>query len=406
MANVIINDKHLTDVANAIREKNGQTETYKPNEMAAAIIAIPAGGEELPEEAFIITGNCSYRFAYDGWNWFIDEYGNRITTKDISDASFLFYYSKKLTKIPFDINFKDGGCSVKSIFGFCNELVSVPSIDFKHTSYKGSEGLFEGCHKLREIGTIKNLYPDAMNKMFHSCRNLRYIPEFENLNLSRVRNYTNANVSSMFQECYSLRSIPEEFLKQFYGIWTTYLYSVFNSMFYNCFVLDEAKGLNPQTGTITNNAFGNNCSHCHRLKNYMFKTQEDGIPYSVNWKAQTIDFSLQVGYCTDNKAHVLNYNSGITADKEVTDDASYQALKDDPDWFTQDIAYSRYNHDSAVNTINSLPDTSAYLATAGGTNTIKFKGTSGSLTDGGAINTLTEEEIAVAAAKGWTVSLV
>jgi hypothetical protein len=46
------------------------------------------------------------------------------------------------------------------------------------------------------------------------------------------------------------------------------------------------------------------------------------------------------------------------------------------------------------------------LATAGGTNTIKFKGIAGSKTDGGAINTLTEEEIAVAAAKGWTVTLV
>ena len=68
--------------------------------------------------------------------------------------------------------------------------------------------------------------------------------------------------------------------------------------------------------------------------------------------------------------------------------------------------YSRYNHDSAVETINSLPDTSEYLASAGGTNTIKFKGVAGMKTDGGAINTLTEEEIAVAAAKGWTVSLV
>ena len=40
------------------------------------------------------------------------------------------------------------------------------------------------------------------------------------------------------------------------------------------------------------------------------------------------------------------------------------------------------------------------------TNTIKFRGEAGALTDGGAINTLTEEEIAVAAAKGWTVSIV
>jgi hypothetical protein len=76
-------------------------------------------------------------------------------------------------------------------------------------------------------------------------------------------------------------------------------------------------------------------------------------------------------------------------------------LKNDPDWYSSKVEYSRYNHDSAVNTINSLPDTSAY-----GTNTIKFKGAAGSATDGGAINTLTEEEIAVAAVKGWTVTFV
>ena len=74
------------------------------------------------------------------------------------------------------------------------------------------------------------------------------------------------------------------------------------------------------------------------------------------------------------------------------------------DWFTEKIKYSRYNHDSAVRTINSLPDTSAYLASVGGTNTIKFKGASGTKTDGGAISNLTESEIAVATAKGWTVS--
>ena len=99
------------------------------------------------------------------------------------------------------------------------------------------------------------------------------------------------------------------------------------------------------------------------------------------------------------------YNSGITNDKRVNSQEDYERLKNDPDWFTGLVAYSRYNHNSAVETINSLPDTSAYIAANGGTNTIKFKGNAGSATDEGAINTLTEEEIAVAAAKGWTVSL-
>lgn len=44
MANVLVQDSSLTSIANAIREKNGETTTYKPAEMAAAISAISTGG--------------------------------------------------------------------------------------------------------------------------------------------------------------------------------------------------------------------------------------------------------------------------------------------------------------------------------------------------------------------------
>lgn len=44
MANVIIDDKHLGDVAAAIREKSGETTQYKPRDMAAAISALAIGG--------------------------------------------------------------------------------------------------------------------------------------------------------------------------------------------------------------------------------------------------------------------------------------------------------------------------------------------------------------------------
>jgi hypothetical protein len=67
--------------------------------------------------------------------------------------------------------------------------------------------------------------------------------------------------------------------------------------------------------------------------------------------------------------------------------------------YQYDINTSKYNRTSAVNTINSLPDLSN-----GSNNIIKFNGKSGLSTDGGAINTMTEEQIAVAVAKGWTVS--
>ena len=183
-------------------------------------------------------------------------------------------------------------------------------------------------------------------------------------------------------------------------------YTYFNSGFHDCWSLDEVVGLPiPYTATYTGNMLGNTFSYCKRLKRITFATQEDGSPIVVNWKGQIINLYSSVGWGLNETNNAI-LNNGIIADKFVKDDASYQALKNDPDWFTFDYKYSRYNHDSAVETINSLPDTSAYLATAGDTNTIKFKGEAGSATDGGAINTLTEEEIAVATAKGWTVTFV
>ena len=127
-------------------------------------------------------------------------------------------------------------------------------------------------------------------------------------------------------------------------------------------------GLGLTSDQFSFNAFYN----CYSLSRITFETNADGSPIVAQWKSQTLDLTSYVGY------------SGTTTS----------------------VGDSVYNHDSAVETINSLPDTSAYLASAGGTNTIKFKGASGSATAGGAINTLTEEEIAVAAAKGWTVTLV
>ena len=44
MAILTTDSKHYTDIAAAIRGKNGETTTYKPSEMAAAIEAITGGG--------------------------------------------------------------------------------------------------------------------------------------------------------------------------------------------------------------------------------------------------------------------------------------------------------------------------------------------------------------------------
>lgn len=363
----------LSAIGNAIRSKTGGTEKLTLDAMVTEIEGITVDAEDIPEEAFALTGDCSSMFQNGFWDWFVEMYGDKITTESMTQATSMFYGCSELTEIPFDFNF-DG------------------------TTYKSTESMFSGCSNLTSIGAINNLCGSMMNDMFYECSNLRYLPEFNDFSAMNTNSYT--GFKGMFVACCSLRSIPEDFLNQLY---TTKGNSVYVHNFNSCSALDEIRGLNPQTGIMRDNMFSNSFAECNRIKDLVFSMYDSATPYTVSWKNQTIDLSMCVGYAYYQPA-ITGFNSGITDDKEVVDSVSYASLKNDPDWFTVDSFYSRYNHDSAVNTINSLPDTSAYLAENGGTNTIKFKGASGSFTDGGAINTLTEEEIAVATAKGWTVS--
>ena len=385
MANVIINDTNLTDIANAIREKNGEITTYKPSEMAAAILAITGGGSgdgPTVEELRVADGRY---WDYNGnWDWFINKYNSSINA-EIEHANFMFYHTE-LESIPFEIKFT-------SATGLGNNLENM----FYYSNIK-------------EIPNMKNVIVQGMYRTFAYSKYLREIPEGYTTNNNWTFNQSKwaYNSIGVFEYCYSLRHIDSGLMKGFklasgLGYSSHPLCSGFN----NCYSLDEITNL-PTTGNYVSNLFNNTFVKCSRIKNLLFSTNTDGTAYTSKWTKQTITLSNYIGYCpTSETSYITDYNSGITENTRIIDDVTYEALKNDPDSWTTDVNYSRYNHDSAVATINSLPDCSAYIGGVSSyINTIKFKGTAGALTDGGAINTLTEEEIAVATAKGWTVTLV
>ena len=374
----------LSAIGTAIRNKTGKTALMTLDEMPTEIAGI-SGGNEPTDADLTISGNCSYMFAYGQWDWFINKYGNRITTENISTANQMFNNSN-VSIIPFELNFSQtGNYSTSYLFNDCGNLTSVPKIN--------------------------NCATSECNYIFNYCSRLRYLPDdiatwFDWSYIDGLTSQYSGSRCSSFSHCHSLRSVPMSFLAHGNPV-ATYSYSIYYYGFQDCFVLDELLNLpNPHyNATWTSNAFLYTFTNCDRLKNLTFALNpETNAPYVVKWKNQTIDLSGQIGRGSSRNSFT-SYNSGITADKEVKDDATYQALKNDPDWFTIKAEYSRYNHDSAVATINSLPDASAYITANGGTNTIKFLGMHGSSTDGGAISNLTAEEIAVASAKGWTVSL-
>jgi hypothetical protein len=379
----------LNNLGDSIRAKTGLTELLTIDEMAEAVDGIE-GAEPLPEEAFSFSmWDGENAFHRGNWDWFIERYGDKITTGDLYSCSRMFYYSTA-EEIPFDINLTSSGSvpNLGYMFYQCSNLKSLPNINIATPLKIPTSG-----YSMVDI-----------TEMFSSCKNLREIP-YDYLDTFVADGYWEAREAlkatgkqNCFKECFSLRNMPNVLPFANYG-GTGYYNSAYNQLFYRCHAMDEITDLIVEPMAYTSNAFRNTFEGCSRVKNITFETNEDGSPIAINWKNQTIDLNALPTNTTAGM--ILNYNSGITADKEVKDAVSYEALKNDDDWFTTKLDYWRYNRTSAVATINSLPDVSA-----GSGNTIKFKGAAGALTDGGAINTMTEEEIAVATAKGWTVSYV
>lgn len=74
MAKVLVTESNLSDIADAIRTKNGQSSaTYTPTQMAPAILAIPAGGGAPSLQNKTVTPSASQQVVsadsgYDGLN--------------------------------------------------------------------------------------------------------------------------------------------------------------------------------------------------------------------------------------------------------------------------------------------------------------------------------------------------
>lgn len=396
MSKVFIEESSLTAIGDAVRAKTGSSDLLVvPDGMVSAISSIETGGnlyDYIPEENFVLSGNCSTLCKDDTYfkGWLLSNYPNSLSSSGITSANSLFYTRTALIDIPFTLDFtydSNDYFSISYLFSGCNSLKYLPPVTFSKTItlVNSASGVFANCYVLREI-------PDDWTTFLVWLAN-------------HPMSFSSSIGNSLFAGCYSLRNIPESILLAFGERKSnSNNYHIYGRGFEDDTGLDEIIGLGCNNMTLTNNTFYLTFKNCSRVKNITFAT-DNSVPFVRSWKNQNIDMSVNVGYGNSN-SYYLSYDTGFTVDTWIKNDTSYTELKDNPNAWTTELAYSRYNHDSAVATINSLPDTSAYLAGAGGTNTIKFKGESGSATNGGAINTLTEEEIAVATAKGWTVTLV
>lgn len=397
---LIINKSSLEVIADAIREKSGKSALMSPAEMRTEILALSSSGGSgsgegsdiptLTADDLVLTGDCEYMFHGGCWDWFIEKYGDKITTKNITLYYKMFQYSN-VERIPFDINTTDQHLPSYSIYANPRQL----------------SFMFNCAEKLRNLPYIKGnltgnkVLISRIDSFLEGCHNLTDIPEdwADYISWDTIHNTWGEGMRSCFLGCYSLRHIPESLIK---NIYTTNNYSSSSSIYYysnyyyefcDCYVLEEVSGLPVTSVAINKNQFSKTFSNCHRLKKITFET-DNGTPKTASWCNQTIDLSDSVGYVNVEKNP--SYRTHITDRKDIHGVTDY----------SDDVRTCYFNRASCVELFNSLPDTSSYLASAGGSNVIKLRNEQGEDTAEKGVNQLLTEQIAIAASKGWTISYV
>ena len=184
MANVLVNDASLADIADAIREKNGTEETYKPAEMGEAVRAIESGDSYYDTfwDAFQKYGNrtdfCSAFSAGNAegasvWN---DEILKPKYDMYVTNAQAMFAHNQSITDLSslgviLDFSKVKGDAGFTFTFQNCANLKKLPVIDLSSQLVQ-LHSTFIKCEALQELN-IRNLAESVkFTRPFDNCNAL------------------------------------------------------------------------------------------------------------------------------------------------------------------------------------------------------------------------------------------
>ena len=166
MSKVLVSEENLTNIANAIREKNGETTTYKPGDMAAAIQNISSGdGASIPEKGFVV-----------------NEWSNIGRPMDISVVGITEIPDGYFQYFAYGLQYNNLGVSAK--IHLPDNLTSIGNYSFDH------------CTRLEDL-KIPNSVSNIGERAFYECQSLK------SLDISGV----NSVKRNCFYNCTSLENI-------------------------------------------------------------------------------------------------------------------------------------------------------------------------------------------------------
>jgi len=291
MAKVYLEDSILTNIANSIRAKNGETITYKPQEMPTAIDNIETGGSGGVEI-------CSdFAYGYSRYGNLIDLI-NAMREKKNSIPNVCFDLTKCFYNVSFtndDIQLlKNNKDLFDNVVSYNNLLYGVTSISSVaedmgnpiftvNSSVINTSYMFYNCSSLNTLDVsnwdTSNII--EMSYMFYGCKALTIL-DVSNWNTSNFRIMNN-----MFYNCTGLTTLDV-------SNWDASNFGNTSYMFYNCTgltTLDLSNWDAPNIGNVTT-MFGK-CSNLSSLKlgvNFKPNTSSLGMFDTSNYN--NLDFTM------------------------------------------------------------------------------------------------------------------
>lgn len=396
MAQGIINDTTLTAIANAIREKTGETGTLLPSAMPDAIASIQGGGLDLDGK------NLSYYAVMQPSNRaYINEliYAN----PELHNISGLDYAFSRRTNVENISEFED---TVIDIYVTNNCTIGYFGSALSFVGGTEPDGFY--FPKVRLHGVLGS----GLNTAFNLQTYMQDYPEglFDDVTLgsSYVTGYLGIpNRLSCLRDLTPyfklLGTVPSGSSS------SSFMYGATGSSSEQKYMFAlETMGELPLSkwGSATTNLIYGGGSTSNDLQNkighFLAHVTCDGKPISSGQTYNGIYLS-KLGYTTYQYA-ASNYMTAI----EINSTETYNAWKANPrgadgntTYYSKSPEWSKYTHASAVETINSLP----VVQSGGLTLTFSQMADCGRSTPDGAVGDLTEAEIAVATEKGWTVTI-
>lgn len=280
MANVLVEETSLSNIASAIREKSGGSATYKPGEMAAAISNLPTGGSNNGEDAFLTrSGSGDYvndRIEKLGGGAFYQTNYSTITLSNVKvmDGASIIRFNNNLTALNLPalttITCTNAGSNSWGMQISNNSSLTTLNLPNLTTISNSVAASFAYNSNLVNI-SLPSLTTSNLNSMFEHCSSL------ETVDLSSLQSSSNAYMT--FRGCSSLQSINLSNLTQwgsgngreegmFYTFYDcTNLQTVnlpnltnagrLDNTFYNCTNLQTVNLPNLTNATLGNGAFEN-----------------------------------------------------------------------------------------------------------------------------------------------------